>query len=124
MNQHMKDMLSDYEDIKTCITFANMISTGRVAQYLETKKAVPMHEARWRNHTTRIMSLFCRTRRPSPALIILVTFIVQAYVPTLMEVFFNPELWNGSIHWFNYLKRAQKCLSRQHFDFIIKVEKI
>ena len=76
----MIDMLGDYEDMKTCFTFANMISTGRVARYLEKKKAVPMHEAHWRNHTMRIMSFFCRTRRPSPALITLVTFNVQAYV--------------------------------------------
>ena len=118
LDQNMIKMLADQEDMKCMFRFAHGISSGRVPRYLENKKPVHIDEARWKNYCTRIMSVYCRTRNPSRALKIIVTFIIKAYVPMIMDVFFKPELWNGSIHWFNYLKRAQKCLNRTHFNFV------
>ena len=66
------------------------------------------------------MSLYCRTERPSLALKIIVTFIVKAYMPMILDVLLKPEFYNGSIHLFNYLKRARLCLRNEYFDVVKK----
>jgi len=44
----------------------------------------------------------------------------EAYVPVLFATVLNPELWNGSFHFFQYLILAKECLSAEHFEFIFK----
>ena len=68
------------------------------------------------------MSVYCRTPVPSVSrgMKVLLQFGVRAYVPMIAEVFLMPEFWNGTMHWFNHMKRAKNCLNRQHFNFVKK----
>ena len=75
---------------------------------------------RWRNPFTRLLSWYCRTKNPIQALIIVVTVIVKAYFPMVFDVHINPKFWNGSIHLFNYVRRAKACLNKQHFEIVKK----
>ena len=75
---------------------------------------------RWRNDFTRCCSVYCRTENPDsiPGLKFVVEFICKCYAPMVMDIYFQPQFINGSVHIFNYMKRAKACLSEPHFDFI------
>ena len=70
-----RDILKQHADLLPLIDFSDGISSGTIPAYLEHKKAVPISGARWRNHFTRTLSVFARTRNPSPELKLLVEFI-------------------------------------------------
>ena len=67
------------------------------------------------------MSWYCRTRNPIESLVICVKVIVKAYLPMIFDVHMSPKFWNGSIHIFNYAKKAKTCLKKKHFEIVKKV---
>ena len=76
---------------------------------------------RWRTHGVRTLSVFVRTKRPSKKLKMFVRFIQQAYGPIVLEIFYKPQFYYGSLHLFNYLKSAMACLDEPHFEFVKKI---
>lgn len=66
------------------------------------------------------MSLYARTRNPFQELVVCVTVIVKAYLPMVFDVHMKPKFWNGSIHIFNYAKRAKACLKKEHWEIVKK----
>ena len=81
-NCHMHITLLNYTcctqghaDLLPFYDFSMGVSSGTVPPYLELKKPVPVNGARWRNHFTRKLSVYCRTRNPSNELKLLVDFI-------------------------------------------------
>ena len=43
---------------------------------------------------------------PSPELVTLVTFYVQCYIPSVIDVYKKPHLKHSSSHWCNFAKRC------------------
>ena len=52
-----------------------------------------------------------------PGLKEIVKFICECYAPMVLDVYFEPQLYNGSVHLFNYLKRTKACLSQELYDY-------
>ena len=53
-------IFSEKEDLKCLVLFSQGIAEGKIPDFLKDKRAVRIHGARWRNHFTRILSLYCR----------------------------------------------------------------
>ena len=52
------------------------------------------------------MNLYVRDPDPSQELVDLVTFYVQCYIPSVIDVYKKPHLKHASYHWFNFAKRC------------------
>ena len=108
------------EDLKFLCTFVHFIATGDIPEHYVSKDPPPHNNARWRNDCTRCLSLYCRTAHPEdyPGLKELVILICKCYAPMVIDVYFQPQLVNGSVHIFNSLERSQACLSPDIYAFV------
>ena len=97
------------EDLKFLCTFVHYIATGEIDPYYETKDPPPHNNARWRNDCTRLCSVWCRTPDPEnyPGLYEIVKWICQCYAPMVLDVYFEPQLYNGPVHMYTFLKRTK-----------------
>lgn len=105
-------------DLKLLLVFVQAVQTGQIeAKYLTT--FLPeMNITRWRTTFIRILRLYIQEENPTEQLKALVTYIQKAYAPVCFAIVLHPWIEYGSYHFFNYLKKARACLSREHWDMI------
>ena len=69
----------------------------------------------------RVLALYIRTENPSWQLKLLVKYILEAFGPTSFDIVLHPQVYNGTYHFFNYMKRSKACLSEELWEKISKV---
>merc|ERR1712218_160339 len=111
------------EDLKFLCTFVHYIATGEIPDHYVTKPPPPHNNARWRNDCTRLCSVFVRTPDPEnyPGMIEIVKWICQAYAPMVLDVYFEPQLYNGPVHMHAFLNRTKCCLSPELYVHAKKI---
>lgn len=67
----------------------------------------PVNQARWVTTATNLMCLFVITENPPANLVLLVTFIINVYGPTICDIKKNWHVSCGPINFFNCLKRCR-----------------
>ena len=113
-------MFSEKQDLISLYDFCHGIANGQIPEEYLNKEAQPMHNARFNTTFCRLLNLYVRQETPSEELKTLVTYITQAYAPTIFSIVLKPHLKYGSIHYFNYLQLSKKCLSVPHFKYVYK----
>ena len=108
------------QDLIFLYDFCHGIANSKIPEQYLTKEAQPIHSARFNTTFCRLLNLYCRQESPSEELKIMVTYISQAYAPTIFSIVLQPHLKYGSFHFFNYLKWSKKCLSVLHFNHVKK----
>lgn len=63
-----REMFDGKSDLQRLYDYTDGLATGRIPAYLETRKEVKFHNARWRNHAIRTESVYSRERSPWPEL--------------------------------------------------------
>ena len=75
-----------------------------------------VHNARWITTASNLLVLYMQEENPSDDLVLLVTFIVNVYVPALLKIKMTPHCSNGPRHIFEIIQLARNLLEIDHPD--------
>ena len=113
------DLFHDRKDLRSHLDMCKMASSGDTIEKYLLKALEPHHTARFTNTFTNIVNLYLRTPKPSRELRIMTKVIVLAYCQSIVEIYLQPEAHLGTLHLFNYMKRAQSCLFKAEFEVVL-----
>ena len=126
------EIKEDYEeilsnnDMKHLIDLSLLVQVG--AKVADTKlvnafyKTVgKVHNARWITTASNLLVLYMQEEDPTEALVLLVTYIVNCYTPSIVNIKKTPHCSNGTRHIFSLLQLAKSMFEDKHPEIFSEV---